>query len=161
MSWSCTTYCERLDFKLSFRMQSKSLHWDETQNFPVQEIDFHVRVFIKWRRKSSKMSLLRESGEISTHAKHDNLPSYGALDYFQMHFIVMGRVSNPSELIAKCKAKTSGLFSKKHAIKEKSISTHSKITFVSMENGSINRSYVCMKSLSRQWIESVIMSKGL
>lgn len=117
MSWSCTTYCERLDFKLSFRMQSKSPHWDETQNFPVQEIDFHVRVFIKWRRKSSKMSLLRESGEISTHAKHDNLPSYGALDYFQMHFIVMGRVRNPSELIAKCKAKTSGLFSKKHAIK--------------------------------------------
>ena len=62
------------------------------------------------------MSLLRESGEISTHDKDNDLPSYGALDYFQMHFIVMGSVSNPSELIAKCKPSTSGHFSKKQVI---------------------------------------------
>ena len=63
------------------------------------------------------MSLLRESGEISTRDKGNDLPSYGALDYFQMHFIVMGSVSNPSELIAKCKASTVGHFSKKHVVK--------------------------------------------
>jgi hypothetical protein len=62
------------------------------------------------------MPLLHESGEISTREKDNTLPSYGALDYFQMHFIVMGSVSNPSELIAKCKASTSGHFSKKHVI---------------------------------------------
>jgi hypothetical protein len=63
------------------------------------------------------MSLLRESGEISTRDKDNDLPSYGALDYFQMHFIVMGSVSNPSELIAKCKASTVGHLSKKHVVK--------------------------------------------
>ncbi|SRR5215510_1422527 len=62
------------------------------------------------------MSLVRESGEISTLDKNNTLPSYGALDYFQMHFIVMGGVSNPSELVAKCKASTSGHFSKKHVV---------------------------------------------
>ena len=63
------------------------------------------------------MSLLRESGEISTRDKDNDLPPYGALDYFQMHFIVMGSVSNPSELIAKCKASTVGHFSKKRVVK--------------------------------------------
>ena len=62
------------------------------------------------------MSLVRESGEISTRDKDNTLPSYGALDYFQMHFIVMGSVSNPSELIAKCKPSISGHFSKKQVI---------------------------------------------
>jgi hypothetical protein len=63
------------------------------------------------------MSIVRESGEISTRENENDLPSYGALDYFQMHFIVMGSVSNPSELIAKCKASTSGHFSKKHVVR--------------------------------------------
>jgi hypothetical protein len=63
------------------------------------------------------MSMVRESGEISTRGNENDLPSYGALDYFQMHFIVMGSVSNPSELIAKCKASTSGHFSKKHVVR--------------------------------------------
>jgi hypothetical protein len=62
------------------------------------------------------MSLVRESGELSTRDKDNTLPSYGALDYFQMHFIVIGSVSNPSELIAKCKPSTSGHFSKKQVI---------------------------------------------
>jgi hypothetical protein len=62
------------------------------------------------------MSLLRGSGEISTRDKNNTLPSYGALDYFQMHFIVMGSVSNPSELVAKCKASTRGHFSKKRVV---------------------------------------------
>jgi hypothetical protein len=62
------------------------------------------------------MSLIRESGEINTRDKDNTLPSYGALDYFQMHFIVMGSVSNPSDLIAKCKANTSGHFSKRRVI---------------------------------------------
>jgi hypothetical protein len=62
------------------------------------------------------MSLIRESGEINTRDKDNILPSYGALDYFQMHFIVMGSVSNPSDLIAKCKANTSGHFSKRRVI---------------------------------------------
>ncbi|HZD35004.1 MAG TPA: hypothetical protein VE130_07345 [Nitrososphaeraceae archaeon] len=60
------------------------------------------------------MSIQRNSSEISTQHKENNLPSYGALDYFQMHFVVMGTVSNPSELVAKCKASTRGHFSKKH-----------------------------------------------
>ena len=63
------------------------------------------------------MSLVRESGELSIRDKDNTLPSYGALDYFQMHFIVMGSVSNPSELIAKCKPSTSGHFSKKQVIR--------------------------------------------
>lgn len=63
------------------------------------------------------MSIVRESGEISTRDNENDLPSYGALDYFQMHFIVMGSVSNPSDLIAKCKASTSGHFSKKHVVR--------------------------------------------
>ena len=63
------------------------------------------------------MSIVRESGEISTCDNENDLPSYGALDYFQMHFIVMGSVSNPSDLIAKCKASTSGHFSKKHVVR--------------------------------------------
>ena len=63
------------------------------------------------------MSIVRESGEISTRDNENDLPSYGALDYFQMHFIVMGSVSNPSDLIAKCKANTSGHFSKKHVVR--------------------------------------------
>lgn len=62
------------------------------------------------------MSLLHNSGEISVHGKDNNLPSYGALDYFQMHFVVMGSVSNPSELIARCRASTRGHFSKKRVI---------------------------------------------
>jgi hypothetical protein len=62
------------------------------------------------------MSLLHESSEISTRDKDNTLPSYGALDYFQMHFIVMGSVSNPSDLIAKCKPSTRGHFFKKHVI---------------------------------------------
>ena len=62
------------------------------------------------------MSLVHESGQISTIDKNNTLPSYCALDYFQMHFIVMGGVSNPSELVAKCKASTSGHFSKKHVV---------------------------------------------
>jgi hypothetical protein len=63
------------------------------------------------------MSIVRESGEISTRDNENDLPSYGALDYFQMHFIVMGSVSNPSDLIAKCKANTSGHLSKKHVVR--------------------------------------------
>ena len=63
------------------------------------------------------MSIVRESGEISTRDNENDLPSYGALDYFQMHFIVMGSVSNPSDLIATCKASTSGHFSKKHVVR--------------------------------------------
>ena len=63
------------------------------------------------------MSIVRESGEISTRDNENDLPSYGALDYFQMHFIVMGSVSNPSDLVAKCKASTSGHFSKKHVVR--------------------------------------------
>lgn len=62
------------------------------------------------------MSLLHNSGEISVRGKDNNLPSYGALDYFQMHFVVMGSVSNPSELIARCRASTRGHFSKKRVI---------------------------------------------
>ena len=62
------------------------------------------------------MSLLHNSGEISARGKDNNLPSYGALDYFQMHFVVMGSVSNPSELIARCRASTRGHFSKKRVV---------------------------------------------
>jgi hypothetical protein len=62
------------------------------------------------------MSLLHESGEISTRDTNSAPPSYGALDYFQLHFIVMGSDINPSELVAKCKATTSGHFSRKHVV---------------------------------------------
>ena len=62
------------------------------------------------------MSLLHNSGKISESGKDNNLPSYGALDYFQMHFVVMGSVSNPSELIARCRASTRGHFSKKRVV---------------------------------------------
>jgi hypothetical protein len=62
------------------------------------------------------MSLVRESSEIFTRDKDNTIPSYGALDYFQMHFIVIGGASNPSELVAKCKASTRGYFSKKHVV---------------------------------------------
>lgn len=93
------------------------------------------------------MSLLHESGKISTRDKDNTLPSYGALDYFQMHFIVMGSVSNPSELIAKCKASTSGHFSKKH------------VTSVNWEGGKIAE----MVSKDQQldsYLHNVLLEEG-
>lgn len=93
------------------------------------------------------MPLLHESSEISTREKDNTLPSYGALDYFQMHFIVMGSVSNPSELIAKCKASTSGHFSKKH------------VTSVNWEGGKIAE----MVSKDQQldsYLRNVLLEEG-
>lgn len=93
------------------------------------------------------MSLLHESGKISTRDKDNTSPSYGALDYFQMHFIVMGSVSNPSELIAKCKASTSGHFSKKH------------VTSVNWEGGKIAE----MVSKDQQldsYLRNVLLEEG-
>ena len=93
------------------------------------------------------MSLLRKSGEISTHDMHDNLPSYGVLDYFQFHFIVMGSVSNPSELIAKCKVSTRGLFSKKH------------VTKVSWEGGKITE-IVSKDQQLDSYLRNVLLNEG-
>jgi hypothetical protein len=93
------------------------------------------------------MSLLRESGKMSIRDKDNTLPSYGALDYFQMHFIVMGIVSNPSELIAKCKASTSGHFSKKH------------VTRVNWEGGKIADLVSKDKQLD-SYLRNVLLEEG-
>ena len=93
------------------------------------------------------MSLLRESGEISTRNKDNNLPSYGALDYFQMHFIVMGSASNPSELLAKCKASTNGHFSKKH------------VTRVNWEGGKIAE-IVSKDQQLESYLRNVLLDEG-
>lgn len=63
------------------------------------------------------MALLHESGHIISHDKERTSPPYGALDYFQIHFIVMGKVNNTPDLIAKCNATTAGYFSKKRVEK--------------------------------------------
>ena len=93
------------------------------------------------------MSLLRKSDEISTHDMQDYLPAYGALDYFQIHFIVMGSASNPSELIAKCKANTSGFFSKNH------------VTKVSWEGGKITEILSKDQQLD-SYLRNVLLNEG-
>lgn len=63
------------------------------------------------------MSLVHESGKISLGIKDNTPPFYGALDYFQIHFIVIGVVNNPSDLVAKCRATTKGHFSKRRIVR--------------------------------------------
>jgi hypothetical protein len=93
------------------------------------------------------MALVHESGEITTSVKDNTLPSYGALDYFQLHFIVMGRVSNPSELIARCKAHKKGHFSKRH------------VSSVSWEGGKIAE-IVSTDQLLDTYLRNVLLEEG-
>lgn len=63
------------------------------------------------------MSIVHDPVKSSPSSRDETTLLYGALDYFQVHFIIMGSVSNTSDLIAKCRARTKGLFSNKRIVK--------------------------------------------
>jgi hypothetical protein len=63
------------------------------------------------------MSIVHEPVKSPPGSRDETTLLYGALDYFQVHFIIMGSVTNASDLIAKCRANTKGLFSNKRIVK--------------------------------------------